>query len=411
MSDTILIVDDEEPVRRTFQEWLARADLGCEILAASDAAEALTIANARSIDLAILDWHLGAGNHGLQLLEDLFVFNPDVVAILVTGFAHQATPLDALRMGVRDYLDKNADLNRESFLGAVRKQLDKLRPAKRQRQLQQALLNFRGAVEKLLPVVSNAAAMNDPVPITDAIRGLFEFLRQTTRARAGVLLARSYDAQRQPAEWCRAYDMDGQALDVKLVPFASSLASAVISMQEASVLGNLANGAAELGVELQPFEKSRSHVLAAPLAVSPSLAVVIELFDKEQPGQAGVGPFSEEDRRLVAAAARFGAHMLRQALAERQIHGMLLEALGAAAHASDQLGPQDAAGAPNALPEPVLDRLRASIEGASLNVIEAPETIRLAELLRDLTARHGRGAAKFAIVMLEGIDRLLRGEE
>ena len=33
-----------------------------------------------------------------------------IVAILVTGFAHQATPLDALRMGVRDYLDKNQDL-------------------------------------------------------------------------------------------------------------------------------------------------------------------------------------------------------------------------------------------------------------------------------------------------------------
>jgi len=411
MSDTILIVDDEEPVRRTFQEWLEKADLGCEILAASDAAEALTLANARSIDLAILDWHLGAGNHGLQLLEDLFVFNPDVVAILVTGFAHQATPLDALRMGVRDYLDKNADLNRETFLAAVRKQLDKLRPAKRQRQVQQALLSFRGAVEKLLPVVSSAAAMNDPVPITDAIRGLFDFLRQTTRARAGVLLVRSYDAQRQPAEVCRAYDINGQPLDVNLAPFPSSLASAVISMQEASVLQNLADGAAELGVELQPFEKGRSHVLAAPLAVSSTLAVVIELFDKELPGQAGIGPFTEEDRRLVAASARFGAHMLRQALAERQIHGMLLDALGAAAHASEQLGAQPAASAAEPLPSTVLDRLRESIEGASLHVIEAPETIRLAELLRELTTRHGRGAAKFAIVMLEGIDRLLRGEE
>ena len=43
-----------------------------------------------------------------------------MVAILVTGFAHQATPLDALRMGVRDYLDKNADLNRETFLARCR---------------------------------------------------------------------------------------------------------------------------------------------------------------------------------------------------------------------------------------------------------------------------------------------------
>ncbi len=122
-AETLLIVDDEEPVRKTFTEWLQRANLGCRILAAADAESALLQANQNTIDLAILDWNLGAGNDGLQLLEDLAVFNPDVVAIMVTGYAHQATPLDAMRMGVRDYLDKNQDLNRETFLKAVRRQL------------------------------------------------------------------------------------------------------------------------------------------------------------------------------------------------------------------------------------------------------------------------------------------------
>ena len=31
--ETILIVDDEESVRKTFREWLEGADLGCRILA------------------------------------------------------------------------------------------------------------------------------------------------------------------------------------------------------------------------------------------------------------------------------------------------------------------------------------------------------------------------------------------
>src|SRR5262245_14611789 len=127
--ETILIVDDEEPVRRTFREWLAGAGLGCTILAAHDAESALHLANQHTIDLAILDWHLGAGDDGLQLLQDLCEFHPEVVAIMVTGFANQATPLDAMRMGVRDYLDKNQDLNKETFLHAVRKQLEIIRPA------------------------------------------------------------------------------------------------------------------------------------------------------------------------------------------------------------------------------------------------------------------------------------------
>src|SRR6516162_7803722 len=168
-ADTVLIVDDEEPVRRTFREWLEGAGLGCEVLAAADAETALLQANRRTIDLAILDWNLGAGNDGLQLLEDLYLFNPDVSAIMITGLAHQATPLDAMRMGVRDYLDKNQDLDREAFLRAVSRQLERIRPAKRERRLYRSLVAFREAVEKVLPLVSAAAALNDPLPLPEAV--------------------------------------------------------------------------------------------------------------------------------------------------------------------------------------------------------------------------------------------------
>src|SRR5262252_4339212 len=176
MSETVLIVDDEEPVRKTFREWLEAARLDCEILTAVDAESALVQANQHAIDLAILDWNLGAGNDGLQLLEDLAVFHPDVVAILVTGFAHQATPLQAMRMGVRDYLDKNQDLDRNTFLKAVRRQLERIRPARRARQLHQGLIAFRSAVEKVLPLVQAAAALHDPLPLPVAVSNLFRFL-------------------------------------------------------------------------------------------------------------------------------------------------------------------------------------------------------------------------------------------
>src|SRR5262249_36256434 len=127
LSETVLIVDDEEPVRRTFRDWLESARLGCRILVAGDAAGALEQADRHQVDLAILDWNLGAGHDGLQLLEDLTEFNPDISAIMITGYANQATPLMAMRKGVRDYLDKNQELNRQTFIDAVRKQLDRIR--------------------------------------------------------------------------------------------------------------------------------------------------------------------------------------------------------------------------------------------------------------------------------------------
>src|SRR6266852_2801592 len=231
-SETILLVDDEEPVRKTFREWLEGSGFPCRILTAADAEAALVLANKQTIDLAILDWNLGAGNDGLHLLEDLYLFNPDVVAILVTGFAHQATPLDAMRMGVRDYLDKNQQLDRATFLNAVGKQLERIRPLKRERRLQHSLTAFRAAVEKVLPLVRSAQALSDPVPLPEAIGSLFRFLRQTTHARDGVLLTRSYDPNRTPEEVYRAYDARGQPLAIQLVPFSRSLAGSVVSLQE-----------------------------------------------------------------------------------------------------------------------------------------------------------------------------------
>src|SRR5207244_10134453 len=109
-----------------------------------------------------------------------------------------------MRMGVRDYLDKNQDLDQNTFLKAVRRQLERLRPAKRERRLHQSLLAFREAVEKILPLVQSASAINEPVPLPTAIRALLQFLIQITKSESGVLLARSYYLCRDTVGMCRA---------------------------------------------------------------------------------------------------------------------------------------------------------------------------------------------------------------
>jgi ActR/RegA family two-component response regulator len=399
MPETVLIVDDEEPVRRTFREWLEQSDLGVQLLTAADAEDALRLANQHTIDLAILDWNLGAGHDGLHLLEDLAVFNPDVVAIMVTGFAHQATPLDAMRMGVRDYFDKNQDLSRAPFLTAVRRQLERIRPAKRERQLHESLVAFREAVEKVLPLVQGAAALNDPVPLPQAISSLFRFLLRTTGAGAGVLLVRSYDPDRQPAEVCRVYDENGRPLAVDPVPFARSVAGSVVSLQEPSIMTGLDQAAASGAIELQSFERGRHSLLAAPLPVAPGIQVVLELFDKHTPlaplrrGVGGEGGFTPDDQRLVAAAADFGTEMLRQALAERQTQRVLFDAVAAALGAGDSI--------------------RATLGGTPDERREEPpppavmDRLRLVEAVRVLALRHGTPAVRHCTRLIEELQKLL----
>lgn len=403
MAETILIVDDEESVRRTMYEWLAASGTGCEVHAVASAEAALLFASQKPIDLAILDWNLGSGSDGLQLLEDLVEFHPDIVAILVTGFAHQATPLDALRMGVRDYLDKNQDLNRETFLKAVRKQLARIVPAKRQRQFSNSLLAFREAIEKVLPLVQSSAALNDPVPLPVAIRSLFQFLLRTTQATSGVLIARHVAPD--GVETIRAYNAEGASLDAPTVPFARSLAASVVSMQEPCVLSRKDLTGAN-AVEFQSFEQRFTHLLAAPMVVAAGTHVVLELFDKQN-GK----PFSDDDRQLLAAACDFGVELLRQALAERQTQRTLFDAVETALQASATIAESlpAASASPLEAPPPaaVLDRLKQGL-GATDNPLMDPDScLRLAEAVRVLAIRHGPAAVGHCIAMVEGVKKLL----
>ncbi|MBN9118378.1 MAG: response regulator [Planctomycetes bacterium] len=397
MTDTVLIVDDEESVRRTFQEWLAALP-GVKVFAAADAETALRVANEHQVDLAVLDWNLGSGSDGLRLLEDLVEFRPDIVAILVTGFAHQATPLDALRMGVRDYLDKNQDLNRDTFVAAVRKQLDRIRPAKQQRELNVRLAAFRETVEKVLPIVQTSAAFNDPVPLPEAVKSLLRFVVRGTRAADGALIVRHTSPD--GAETTTAYGSDGEALPPPAVPFGRSLAASVISFQEPVALNDF--DPKSLGpVELLPFEANRSCILAAPLRVGSEAVVVVELFDKAAPG------FTDEDRRLLAAAAEVGADLLRQAVAERQTHRLLFDAVGAALQATANFADAPAAAPTDEPPPAVMARLREGL-GTDADAVADPDTtLRLVEAVRALALKHGPSAVDHCVRVVKDLRKLL----
>jgi hypothetical protein len=310
-----------------------------------------------------------------------------------------------MRMGIRDYLDKNQDLDRDTFLAAVGRQLDRIRPAKRERRLHASLVAFREAVEKVLPLVQSAAALNDPVPLPEAIRSLLRFLLQTTGARNGVMLVHSYDPERQPAESYRVYDAAGNSRTEDLVPFARSVAGTVVSLQEPYVLHRLDQSVEAGSVELQAFERGCQSLLAAPLAVAPGTQVVLELLDKRD------GPFTGEDQRLVAAAADFGTEMLRQALAERQTHQVLFAAVETALGASDSVAETLRGSRSQRQEQPppaeVLNRLREGLRAQVGAPVEADETLRLAEAVRVLALRHGPAAVQHCIRLVESVREML----
>jgi ActR/RegA family two-component response regulator len=399
MQDTLLIVDDESSVRQTVREWLTQAQLGCDVLAAADAESALKIANEQVIDLAILDWNLGAGDDGLQLLQDLAAFHPDIVAIMITGFANMATPLDAMRMGVRDYLDKNHDFSRESLVKSVRRQLDLIRPAKQVRQLHQTLLAFRAAVEQVVPLVQSAAALNEPVPLPEAIRSLVRFLMQVTGAQEGLLLVRHYDVNRAPAEVCRVYDADGKSVGSEGWAFARSVAGSAASLGEPCLMNDL-RAIPPGSVELQSFERAHRNLLAVPMLVATGTQVVIELFDKAT-------DFNTDDQHIARTAAGLGVDLMRQALGQRQTHTLLFDAVAAVLKVSEEMTATIQPSSGDRPPTQVIEQLRAGLTTVSDDPASAETTLRLAEAIRALAAKHGPPALEHCLELVERVQRLL----
>ena len=102
---TILLVDDEEVVRASVGRMLE--SLGYEVLAASDGKEAIDVYRRRKDDivLVILDMimpHMG----GLACLRRLRKINPEVKAILSSGYSLDADMQAARREGVAEFVQK-----------------------------------------------------------------------------------------------------------------------------------------------------------------------------------------------------------------------------------------------------------------------------------------------------------------
>ena len=99
----ILVVDDEEPIRKGLSRIVTR--LGHEVEVAADAEEALQKALSHAPDLVITDLNM-PGRSGLDLVEDLRERGIEATVIVLTAHASINSAIEATRKGVYDYLQK-----------------------------------------------------------------------------------------------------------------------------------------------------------------------------------------------------------------------------------------------------------------------------------------------------------------
>ncbi|MFN8589587.1 MAG: sigma-54 dependent transcriptional regulator, partial [Candidatus Eisenbacteria bacterium] len=147
----VLVVDDE--VKNAELVAAELADAGFETAHANGGAVALRKLEAGRFDAVVTDLRM-APPDGMALLREVRTRWPDTAVIVMTAYAALETAREALKLGARDYVEKEGDFT-EVLVLALRELAEKSQLATENRRLTATLDTLR---RETLPVVGDAPA-------------------------------------------------------------------------------------------------------------------------------------------------------------------------------------------------------------------------------------------------------------
>ena len=118
----ILIIEDEEPIRRVLVRILTEEDSSFEIHQASDGKKGLDLIKKESFDLVLCDIKMPKVD-GIELLQRTRKTNLTLPFIMLTGHGNIEAAVESMKLGAYDFISKPPDLNR--LINSVRNALER----------------------------------------------------------------------------------------------------------------------------------------------------------------------------------------------------------------------------------------------------------------------------------------------
>ena len=148
----ILVVDDEESLRLTFQLFLKREGYD-PVMTAATFEEAVAAIEQYHFDLIISDIVL-EGASGIDFLRRVREMGLDCPVVMVTGYPNVNTASDAVRLGAFDYLPK--PVNKDALLRVARLALQQYSLKKEKEKAERENLRYRQYLETIFRSVKDA---------------------------------------------------------------------------------------------------------------------------------------------------------------------------------------------------------------------------------------------------------------
>ena len=113
----ILIIEDEESIRRVLKRVLHDENSSYKILEANDGVAGVESIKKNKIDLVLCDIKMPKKD-GIEVLRFIIKEYSEIPVIMISGHGDLETAVESMRMGAFDYISKPPDLNR--LLNSVR---------------------------------------------------------------------------------------------------------------------------------------------------------------------------------------------------------------------------------------------------------------------------------------------------
>lgn len=310
---TVLVVDDDPMLRRLLRDCLDQ-EMGLRVVDTGDAQEAERILATQSVALLICDLMLD-GASGVDVIRAGHTHQPDLVSILVTGFPTVETAVEALQLGVDDYLLKPFKL--QQLMSTVRRALERGRLRRENMQLREQV-----AISELVRAIGSTLELDQLLSMVVATAR-----REFSALAASILLRGGSRAGLQMQV------MDGERGLADNPGYLDFLSGSTLPVQSA-----MATGRAVLlsGQQTDMFDSDqREHdMICQPLIAKGSVIGVLNIIRKPTAGPCGEGTL-----RSIEITAAQAAIAIENSRLYRNLHNAYMDTVSALANAIETRDP------------------------------------------------------------------------
>jgi DNA-binding NtrC family response regulator len=120
-NETILVVDDVESQRKISRNMIKR--LGYQVTVVSSGEDAIVYVRKNKVDLVVLDMIMDPGISGLDTFRELKIIDPDIRAVITSGYSKTRDVEKAQNLGAGPFIKKPYSLEHLGL--TLKEELDK----------------------------------------------------------------------------------------------------------------------------------------------------------------------------------------------------------------------------------------------------------------------------------------------